>query len=145
MHRLPRLGVVLLVGASLLLLLPSGPAQAQSPRLAAFQLQCYVPPLRGYHTRATLIATFVLANRTTWTVASCADGPSPATWPEFEDTDGAVQAMSIVVVTVLENAEHALVDYNYCETTSYKGYVTLRCAADPHGNGEVQVLASIAP
>ena len=53
--------------------------------------------------------------------------------------------VSIVVVTVLENAEHALVDYNYCETTSYKGYVTLRCAADPHGNGEVQVLASIAP
>ena len=86
-----------------------------------------------------------MANRTTWTVASCADGPSPATWPEFADTDGAVQAMYIVVVTVLENAEHDMVDYNYCEVSSTKGYVTLQCAADPQGNGEVQMLASIAP
>jgi hypothetical protein len=145
MRRLPRLVVALLVGASLLLLLPHAPAQAQSPRLAAFQLQCYVPTLPGYHTRATLIGTFVMANRTTWTVASCADGPSPANWPEFDAADGAVQAMYIVVVTVLENAEHDLVDYNYCEASSTKGYVILRCAADPQGNGEVQVLASIAP
>ena len=103
MRRLPRLVVALLIGVSLLLL-PHGPAQGQAPRLAAFQLQCHVPTIPGYHTRATLIATFVMANRTTWTVASCADGPSPATWPEFADTDGAVQAMDIVVVTVLENA-----------------------------------------
>jgi hypothetical protein len=104
-----------------------------------------VPTIPGYHTRATFIATFVLEHRTAWTVATCADGPSPATWPEFEDTDGAVQAMYLVVVTVLENAEHDLVDYNYCETTSYKGYVTLQCAADPQGNGEVKVLVSITP
>ena len=144
MRRLPRLVVALLIGVSLLLL-PHGPAQGQAPRLAAFQLQCHVPTIPGYHTRATLIATFVMANRTTWTVASCADGSSPATWPEFADTDGAVQAMYIVVVTVLENAEHDMVDYNYCEVSSTKGYVTLQCAADPQGNGEVQMLASIAP
>ena len=143
MRRLPRFVVVLLLGVSVLLFLPHGSAQAQAPRLAAFQLQCYVPTIPGYHTRATFIATFVLENRTTWTVASCADGPSPANWPEFADTDGAVLAMYLVVVTVLENAAHDLVDYNYCETTSYKGYVTLRCAADPQGDGEAQVLVSI--
>src|SRR5262249_19359759 len=114
MRRLPRLVVALLVGASLLLL-PYVPAQAQSPRLAAFQLQCSVPTIAGYHTRATLIGTFVMAHRTDWTVASCADGPSPANWPEFDDADGAVQEIAIVVITVLENAEHQFVDYNYCQ------------------------------
>ena len=47
--------------------------QAQTPRLAAFTLQCFTTP--GYHTRATLIGTFTLTNRTVWTVASCHDGP----------------------------------------------------------------------
>jgi hypothetical protein len=122
-------------------------AQAQTPRLAAFTLQCFVPTTPGYryHTRATLIGTFTLTNRTVWTVASCHDDLSPSRWPEFEASDGAVEKVELVVVTVLEDANDQYVAYNYCSTYGQNGYFTFRCSADPQLGGEVNVLVSIAP
>jgi hypothetical protein len=88
-----------------LFLLGSTPlvGEAQESRLAAFTLQCFVPTTRDYHTRATLIGTFTLQNRTIWTVASCADGPSTSPWPDFDASDGAVETVELIVVTVLED------------------------------------------
>jgi hypothetical protein len=119
--------------------------QAQEPRLAAFTLQCFVPTTPGYHTRATLIGTFTLQNRTIWTVASCADGPSPSTWPAFDASDGAVETVELIVVTVLEDAQQQLVAYNYCSTYGQNGFFSFRCMADTQQGGEVNVLVSIAP
>jgi hypothetical protein len=118
---------------------------AQAPRLAAFALQCFVPTTPGFHTRATLVGTFRLAQRTVRTVASCQDGPSPSQWPEFSAGDGDVQAIEVSVTTVLENANHQTVAYNACSGRSSNGYVTLRCLADEQQGGEVNVLVSIAP
>src|SRR5262249_8659931 len=119
--------------------------QAQVPRIAAFQFQCFVPTTPGYHTRATLIGTFTLANRTVWTVASCHDGHSPSPWPEFEASDGPVEKVELVVVTVLEDADYQYVAHNYCSTYGQNGYFTFRCSADGQRGGEVNVLVSIAP
>jgi hypothetical protein len=122
--------------------------QAQEPRLAAFALQCFVPTTPGYHTRATLIGTFTLQNRTIWTVASCADGPSPSTWPAFDASDGAVETVELIVVTALErevDAQRQLVAYNYCSTYGQNGFFSFRCMADAQQGGEVNVLVSIAP
>ena len=124
---------------------PSRFARAQEPRLAAFTLQCFVPPTRGYHTRATLIGTFTLQHRTIWTIASCADGPSTSSWPTFDARDGAVETVELVVVTVLEDAHHQLVAYNYCSTYGQNGFFSFRCMADAQQGGEVNVLVSIAP
>jgi hypothetical protein len=129
--------VLLLYGAAL--------PQAQNPRLASFALECYVPTTPGYHTRATLIGTFHLAERTVSTVASCHDGPSPSVWPTFDASDGAVTSVDLVVVTVLENAQYHFVAYNYCTATGTNGYLTFHCMADPQQGGEVNVLVSIAP
>ena len=120
-------------------------AHAQVPRLAAFTLQCLVPTTPGMHTRATLVGKFTLAQRTIWTVASCQDGPSPARWPEFQESDGDVQAVDVSVTTVLENAQYRTVAYNACSSRSSNGYVTFRCLADEQRGGEVNVLVSIAP
>ena len=114
-------------------------------RLAAFTLDCFVPTTPGWHTRATLVGTFTLANRTEWTVASCADSPSHDRWPEFQVADGAVVSVELVVVTVLEDAQHQLIAWNYCQTSGQNGYFTFRCSADPQRGGEVNVLVSIAP
>ena len=130
---------------TVLLLLGAALTQAQSPRLAAFTLECYVPTTPGYHTRATLIGTFTLANRTVWTVGSCHDGPSPSVWPTFDASDGPVQSIGLVVVTVLENAQYQFVSYNYCTASGTNGYFTFHCMADPQQGGEVNVLVSIAP
>jgi hypothetical protein len=119
--------------------------QAHEPRLAAFTLQCFVPPTPGYHTRATLIGTFTLQHRTIWTVASCADGPSPSLWPDFDASDGAVETVELIVVTVLEDAQQQLVAYNYCSTYGQNGFFSFRCMADAQQGGEVNVLVSIAP
>src|SRR5262245_38986281 len=119
-------------------------AHAQAPRLAAFALQC-VPTTNGYHTRATLIGTFTLQNRTIWTVASCADGDSPSTWPDFDASDGAVQTVELTVVTVLEDAQQQMVAYNYCSTYGQNGFFSFQCMADAQQGGEVHVLVSIAP
>ena len=120
-------------------------APAQTPRLAAFTLDCFVPTTPGYHTRATLLATFTLANRTVGHVASCADGPSDTTWPTFTTADGPVQNLQLIVVSVLEDAQHQFVASNYCQTYSLHGYMTFRCLADDQQGGEVNVLVSIAP
>jgi hypothetical protein len=120
-------------------------ARAQAPRLAAFTLQCFVPTTRGYHTRATLIGTFTLQHRTIWTVASCADGPSTSPWPAFDASDGAVETVELIVVTVLEDAQQQLVAYNYCSTYGQNGFFSFRCMADVQQGGEVNVLVSIAP
>jgi hypothetical protein len=130
-----------------LFLLGSTPlvGEAQEPRLAAFTLQCFVPTTRDYHTRATLIGTFTLQHRTIWTVASCADGPSTSPWPDFDASDGAVETVELIVVTVLEDAQHQLVAYNYCATYGQKGFFSFRCMADAQRGGEVNVLVSIAP
>ena len=120
-------------------------AHAQTPRLAAFALQCFVPTTRGFHTRATLVGTFTMAQRTVRTVASCQDGPSPSRWPEFAASDGDVQALEVSVTTVLANAQHQTVAYNACSGRSSNGYLTLRCLADEQQGGEVNVLVSIAP
>ena len=128
-----------------LILGSSSLAHAQTPRLAAFTLQCLVPSTPGMHTRATLVGKFTLAQRTVWTVASCQDGPSPARWPEFQDSDGDVQDVDVSVTTVLENAQYRTVAYNECWSRSSNGYVTFRCLADEQHGGEVNVLVSIAP
>jgi hypothetical protein len=136
MHRLV-CAAVLLSSVSL--------AHGQAPRLAAFALHCFVPTPPSFHTRATLVGTFTLAQRTVRTVASCQDGPSPARWPEFAASDGDVQALEVSVTTVLENAQHWPVAYNACTGRSSNGYLTLRCLADEQQGGEVHVLVSIAP
>jgi hypothetical protein len=120
-------------------------AHGQAPRLAAFALHCFVPTTPGFHTRATLVGTFTMAQQTVRTVASCQDGPSPSRWPEFSASDGDVQAIEVSVTTVLENAQHRTVAYNACSGRSSNGYLTLRCLADEQQGGEVNVLVSIAP
>jgi len=117
-------------------------AHAQTPRLAAFTLQCLTTP--GFHTRATLVGKFTLSQRTVWTIASCADGPSPSRWPEFDASDGDVHAVDVSVTTVLENAQHQTVAYNYCMAHGGNGYLTMRCMADEQQGGEVSLLVSIA-
>jgi hypothetical protein len=118
-------------------------AHGQAPRLAVFALDCFTT--RGFHTRATLVGTFTMAQQTVRTVASCQDGPSPSRWPEFSASDGDVQAIEVSVTTVLENAQHRTVAYNACSGRSSNGYLTLRCLADEQQGGEVNVLVSIAP
>jgi hypothetical protein len=119
-------------------------AQADN-RLAAFSLECFGPWVAGFHTRATLVGSVQLAHRTVWTVASCADGPSTAVWPTFTAEDGAVQHLEVTLVTVVEDAAHQTVVWNYCRGTSENGFLTLRCLADVEQGGEVQFLVSIAP
>lgn len=140
-----RVGIALCTVSTALLLSSLSLAYAQMPRLAAFALHCLVPTTPGLHTRATLVGTFTLDQRTVWTVASCQDGPSPALWPEFSASDGAVQAVEVSVTTVLENANQQMVAFNTCTMQGANGYMTFRCMADEQLGGEVHVLVSIAP
>ena len=71
--------------------------------------------------------------------------PSPSRWPEFEASDGAVEYVELVVVTVLEDAQYQYVAYNYCSTYGQNGFFSFRCMADAQQGGEVNVLVSIAP
>jgi hypothetical protein len=129
---------------AVLILSSPGLSQAQQSRLAAFTLQCFVPTTRGYHTRATLVGRFTLENRTVWTVASCADGPSPARWPEFSWEDGAVQAVDLWVETALEDPAYQLVRATSCAISTGNGFFSGRCIADESLGGQVNILVSIA-
>jgi hypothetical protein len=119
-----------------------GVAQADS-RLAVFGLECFGPWIPGYHTRATLVGQFQLVNRTLWTVASCADGPSEAVWPVVSEADGEVLQLEVTVFAVLENADGQYVTHNVCTGRSANGYLTLRCLADVAQGGEATILVSI--
>jgi hypothetical protein len=119
-------------------------AQAQMPRLAIFTLQCFVPTTRGYHTRASLVGQVILATRTVWFMADCTDGPSPASWPEFQWADGAVQELDLWVTATLEDAAYQLVRATTCTITTGDGFYTGRCMADESLEGQVNLLVSIA-
>jgi hypothetical protein len=112
-------------------------------RLAVFGLDCFGPWVAGSHTRATLVGQVQLANRTVWTVASCADGPSEAVWPVVTEADGEVLQLEVTVFTVLENAAGQYLTHNVCMGRSANGYLTLRCLADVAQGGEVNILVSI--
>jgi hypothetical protein len=123
----------------------AGAAPAHTPRLAAFTFHCVVPPTDAWHTRAVLVGQVTLANRTDGFVVSCEDGPSTSRFPDILDSDGAVQALDVTAVTVLEDSARQLITYNYCEAHGRNGFLTFHCMASETDGGEVQVLVSIPP
>jgi hypothetical protein len=119
--------------------------QAQEPRIAACALHCFVPTTPGLHTRAELVGTVTLANRTVHFTASCFDGPSPSQFPAFQVSDGQVTSLDLSVVTSLESSDRKVVAQNHCRAEARNGFLTFRCIASEDRGGEVNVLVSIAP
>ena len=123
----------------------AGTAQAQEPRLAAFALNCFVPPTPGLHTYAFLVGKITCAHRTVWLLATCADHPSVSRFPEIQDDDGAVQAVEVSVFTALVNSTRQVLARNHCSAHGQNGFLTFRCTASESHGGEVDILVSIAP
>jgi hypothetical protein len=119
--------------------------QAQEPRIAACALHCFVPTTPGLHTRAELVGTVTLANRTVHFTASCFDGPSPSQFPAFQVRDGQVTSLDLSVITSLETGDREVVAQNHCRAEAKNGFLTFRCIASEDRGGEVNVLVSIAP
>jgi hypothetical protein len=119
--------------------------QAQEPRIAACALHCFVPTTPGLHTRAELVGTVTLANRTVHFTASCFDGPSPSQFPAFQVRDGQVTSLDLSVITSLETGDREVVAQNHCRAEARNGFLTFRCIASEDRGGEVNVLVSIAP
>jgi hypothetical protein len=119
--------------------------QAQDPRMAACALNCLVPTTLGLHTRATLVGTVTLENRTVQFSASCFDGPSTSLFPAFQVSDGQVKSLDLSVATFLETGNREVVAQNHCRAEARNGFLTFRCIASEDQGGEVDVLISIAP
>ena len=83
--------------------------QAQDTRMAACALNCLFPTSPGLHTRATLVGTVTLENRTVQFSASCFDGPSTSLFPVFQVSDGQVKSLNLSVVTFLETGNREVV------------------------------------
>ena len=119
--------------------------QAQTTRMAACALNCLIPTILGLHTRATLVGTVTLENRTVQFSASCFDGPSTSLFPVFQVSDGQVKSLDLSVVTFLETGNQEVVAQNSCRAEARNGFLTFRCIASEDQGGEVDVLISIAP
>ena len=119
--------------------------QAQGTRIAACALHCFVPTTPGLHTRAELMGTVTLANRTVLFAATCFDGPSSSLFPAFQASDGQVISVELSVVTSLETGDREVVAQNHCHAEARNGFLTFRCIASENQGGEVDVLVSIAP
>jgi hypothetical protein len=104
-----------------------------------------IPTTLGLHTRATLVGTVTLENRTVQFSASCFDGPSTSLFPVFQVSDGQVKSLDLSVVTFLETGNREVVAQNYCQGAAKNGFLTFRCMASEDQGGEVDVLISIAP
>jgi hypothetical protein len=136
-------GLVLVVVA--LVLGWVGINQAQDTRMAACALNCLVPTTLGLHTRAPLVGTVMLENRTVQFSASCFDGPSTSLFPVFQVSDGQVKLLDLSVVTFLETGNREVVAQNSCRAEARNGFLTFRCIASEGQGGEVDVLISITP
>jgi hypothetical protein len=119
--------------------------QAQDTRLAAFALNCFVPPTHGLHTHAVLVGKIKFTHRTIRFVSRCFDSPSASRFPNMQMSDGQVQAVDVSVVTSLETSTRQVVAQNHCSAHGKNGFLTFRCMASEAHGGEVDILVSIAP
>ena len=119
--------------------------QAQDTRLAAFALNCFVPPTHGLHTHAVLVGKIKFTHRTVRFVATCFDSPSASWFPDVHVRYGQVKVVDLSVVTALENGHQQVVAQNRCQTQGRNGFLTFRCTASEDQGGEVDILVSIAP
>jgi len=116
--------------------------QAQGTQMAACALNCLVPTTLGLHTRATLVGTVTLENRTVQFSAGCFDGPSTSLFPVFQVSDGQGKSLDLSVVASLETGNREVVAQNYCQAEAKNGFLTFRCIASEAQGGEVDVLIS---